>query len=104
MIGIPRLQDIAQALYAGADPTQLYLREPPYAFTKAGETYTLQLTLPFVQKEELTISRQHDEVVIRVGTFKRHVPLPRALRRLKTAGAKLDGGRLTVQFVEEKTS
>ena len=60
-------------------------------------------TLPWF-KEELAISRQHDEVVIRVGTFKRHVPLPRVLTRLKTAGAKLDGGRLTVQFVEERTS
>jgi len=104
MVGIPRLQDIAQALYHGADPSQFYLHEPPYTFTKAGEVYTLQLTLPFVQKEELAISRQHDEVVIRVGTFKRHVPLPRVLTRLKTAGAKLDGGRLTIQFVEERTS
>src|SRR5499425_610945 len=104
MIGLPRLQDIAQVLYDGTDPTQFYLREPPYTFTKTGELYTLQLTLPFVQKEELAISRQHDEVVIRVGTFKRHVPLPRVLTRLKTAGAKMDGGRLTVQFVEERTS
>ena len=104
MIGLPRLQDIAQALFDGADPTQFYLREPPYTFTKAGEVYTLQLTLPFVQKEELAISRQHDEVVIRVGTFKRHVSLPRALTRLKTGSAKLDEGRLTIQFVEEKTS
>jgi len=104
MIGIARLQDSAQALYQGTDPTQCYPHEPPYTFTKAGEVYTLQLTLPFVQKEELTLSRQHDEVVIRVGTFKRHVPLPRVLTRLQTAGAKLDGGRLTVQFVEEQTS
>jgi arsenite/tail-anchored protein-transporting ATPase len=104
MIGLPRLQDIAQALFEGADPTQFYLREPPYAFTKAGEAYTLQLTLPFVQKEELAISRQHDEVVIRVGTFKRHVSLPRVLTRLKTGSAKLDEGRLTIQFVEERTS
>jgi arsenite/tail-anchored protein-transporting ATPase len=104
MIGLPRLQDIAQVLFDGADPTQFYLHEPPYTFTKAGEVYTLQLTLPFVQKEELAISRQHDEVVIRVGTFKRHVPLPRVLTRLKTAGAKLEGGRLTIQFVEERTS
>jgi arsenite-transporting ATPase len=53
---------------------------------------------------ELAISRQHDEVVIRVGTFKRHVPLPRVLTQYKTAGAKLDGDRLTIQFVEERTS
>jgi len=45
-----------------ASRTQFYVREPQYAFTKAGEVYTLQLTLPFVQKEELAISRQHDEV------------------------------------------
>ena len=41
----------------------------------------LQLTLPFVQNWQSPASAM---VVIRVGTFKRHVPLPRVLTRLKT--------------------
>ncbi len=102
MVGVPRLQEITKALYGEGDPTQFYLQEPPFAFTKAEEVYTLHLDLPFVHKEEIAISRQDDEVVIRVGTFKRHVPLPRVLTRLNTTSAKMEGKRLTIQFVEEK--
>jgi len=85
----------------GADPTQFSMQEPPYTFTKDGETYTLALHLPFVHKEEIAITRQQENVVVRIGSFKRHVPLPRAISRLKTAGAKMDGSRLVIRFVEE---
>ena len=104
VVGIARLQDVAEALYQGADPTQFYVQEPPYTFTKDGRTYTLVLQLPFVHKEEITMTRQQEDVVVRVGSFKRHVPLPRALARLKTAGAKLEGSRLVIRFVEEGTT
>jgi arsenite-transporting ATPase len=101
VVGISRLQDVAEALYHGADPTQFYVQKPPYAFTKDGAAYTLVLHVPFVHKEEITMTRQQEDVVVRIGSFKRHVPLPRAIARLKTAGAKLEGDRLVIRFVEE---
>jgi len=101
VVGMARLQEVAEALYQGADPTQFSMQEPPYTFTKDGETYTLALHLPFVHKEEIAITRQQENVVVRIGSFKRHVPLPRAVSRLKTAGAKMDGSRLVIRFVEE---
>jgi hypothetical protein len=39
--------------------------------------------------------------VVRIGSFKRHVPLPRAVSRLKTAGAKMEGDRLVVRLGKE---
>jgi arsenite-transporting ATPase len=101
VVGISRLQNVAEALYHGTDPTQFYVQEPPYAFTKEGTAYTLVLHMPFVHKEEITMTRQQEDVVVRIGSFKRHVPLPRAIARLKTAGAKLEGDRLVIRFVEE---
>ena len=101
VVGMARLQEVVEALYQGADPTQFSMQEPPYTFTKDGETYTLALHLPFVHKEEIAITRQQENVVVRIGSFKRHVPLPRAVSRLKTAGAKMEGSRLVIQFAEE---
>jgi arsenite-transporting ATPase len=54
-----------------------------------------------VQKEEIDVTREADELVVRVGSFKRHVPLPRTVARLKTGSARMDGARLRIQFVEE---
>jgi arsenite-transporting ATPase len=101
VVGQARLREVAEALYQDEDPTQGSLEAPPYAFTKEGEHYRLELTLPFVQKEEIDITRQREDLVIRVGSFKRYVPLPRAIARLKTAGAKMEGSRLIVQFGAE---
>ena len=84
----------------GTPITRLRLRAE---FVKDGEVYRLELTLPFVRKEEIDLTRQPEELVVRVGSFKRHVPLPRAVARLKTVGAKMDGSRLRIQFAEEVT-
>ncbi|WP_256872896.1 ArsA family ATPase [Candidatus Entotheonella palauensis] len=61
----------------------------------------LEVVMPFVQKEEIDLTRQAEDLVIRVGNFKRHVPLPRSVVRLKTAGAKMDEGHLIVRFADE---
>lgn len=101
VIGWQRLQDVAQALYGETDPTAHHVTAPPYDFIKDSSRYRLEITLPFVHKEEIDLQRQPEDLVIRVGSFKRHVPLPRTVARLKTAGAKMDGSRLVVRFDEK---
>lgn len=101
IIGAARLQELGQSLYGDEDPAQCYISSPAYAFHKEGEDYTLEVTLPFVQKEEVDLTRQADDLVIRIGGFKRYVPLPRAIVRMKTAGARMDDGRLIVRFANE---
>ena len=101
IIGTARLLELGQSLYGDEDPSQCYMSSPSYAFNKEGSDYTLEVVLPFVQKEEIDLTRQGDNLVIRVGSFRRHVPLPRAIIRLKTAGAKMDDGRLIVRFSGE---
>lgn len=103
VVGYTRLQEAAQALYGGADPTQRFVDAPAYTFSKHGDAYTLELPMPFVRKEEIDLTRQPEELVIRVGSFKRHVPLPRAVTRLQTGGATMDGDRLVIHFVEENS-
>jgi arsenite-transporting ATPase len=103
VIGHARLQEVAHVLYAGADPTQRYVDAPAYTFVKHGEAYTLELPMPFAHKEEIDLTRQPEELVIRVGNFKRHVTLPRAIMRLQTGGASMDGDRLVITFVEGNT-
>jgi arsenite-transporting ATPase len=104
VIGRVRLEEAAARLYGDSDPTQFYLNAPPYAFAKENGGYRLEMNLPFVQKNEIDITRETDDLVVRVGSFKRHVPLPRTVARLRTGSARMDGTRLRIQFVEEKKS
>jgi arsenite-transporting ATPase len=104
VVGTERLQVVADALYPDMDPILCTVEAPPYAFTKEGKTYTLTLALPFVHKEEVDLTRRQEDLLVRVGSFTRHVPLPRAVARLRTTGAKMQGQRLVITFAEEGAS
>lgn len=101
VIGLSRLQQVSDALYGKDDPTRFYLKATPYQFLKTGDEYVLQFDLPFVQKSEIDLVRQNDNLVIRIGTFKRHVQLPRAVVRRNVVGAQMTGIELKVRFGAE---
>ncbi|WP_267241186.1 ArsA family ATPase [Streptomyces sp. PR69] len=60
-----------------------------------------RLPLPGAVKEELTLVRRGDELVITAGPFRRIFALEPALRRCTVAGAGLTGGELTVRFAPD---
>ncbi|MGW6020800.1 ArsA family ATPase [Streptomyces sp. NPDC055099] len=59
------------------------------------------IPLPGAVREELGLIRRGDELVVTVGTFRRIVPLPSALRRCTVAGAGLRDGELRVRFAPD---
>ncbi|MFY9264630.1 MAG: ArsA family ATPase [Solirubrobacterales bacterium] len=63
------------------------------------DTATLMLALPFVKKGEIGLNKIGLEVVIRVGDQKRTLILPSSLAGFKPAGAKIEDGRLRVEFL-----
>jgi arsenite-transporting ATPase len=100
VIGTDRLREVADTLYGDDDPSQFYVQSPPYEFSKRDGVRTLKLKLPFARPEDVDVSRLAEDLVIRVGSFKRHIPIPRSMQRLKTGGAKMEGAQLVVKFVE----
>ena len=64
--------------------------------------FTLKMPLPLATKEQIELLQTGDELVVQVGDYKRNVILPRALAILQVAGAKLDGGELRINFVQQK--
>jgi arsenite-transporting ATPase len=60
--------------------------------------YVLEVELPFTERGEAQLSRRSDELVLQVGGWRRTLLLPRALVDAPTKGAKMDGGKLRIQF------
>jgi arsenite-transporting ATPase len=58
----------------------------------------LELGLPFTERDDLELGRVGDELLVRVGPYRRAVVLPDALRRRAVGGAALRDGRLRVTF------
>ena len=63
----------------------------------------LSIALPLVEKEEVNLHRSVvDELIVRIGNWKRNIALPTGLARLKIDSAKYDGDRLNILFRKEE--
>lgn len=60
--------------------------------------YLLKVSIPCTDKEDVNLFQAATDVVIKVGNFKRNIPLPNTLRQYGITGAKLLNGILTIQF------
>jgi len=101
VVGIEMLEKVAAALYGDEDPTRLFVRGPVQEVVSEDGRYVLTIALPFVTKEELSLVRNADELVVHAGNFKRNIILPHLLQRLPALGAKFEGNQLRISFGEE---
>jgi len=98
MIGVDRLTEIGEALFADTDPAEFLYRGRPYTVRSEAGVHILEVALPFTSREELQLSRNGDEMVISIGGWRRSIVLPRALVDSPTRGAKMEDGILRVEF------
>jgi arsenite-transporting ATPase len=98
MVGIDLLRRLAKALYGAADPTQFFYRGRPYEVVRQNGGFILSVDLPFTEKQQISLSRHADELVIDLGTWRRTLVLPRILVDAPTQGARFDNGTLKINF------
>jgi arsenite-transporting ATPase len=98
VVGVPSLERLGRELYCGKDPAQIYFDESPYRFKKVDGSYQLQIRLPFVERREVELYKKSDELIIRIGNFKRHVSLPQAMTNASPRSARIQGDRLIISF------
>jgi arsenite-transporting ATPase len=97
-VGPEALRSFADALYADEDPTARFGTREPMRVRRRGDAMVLDVDLPFTDHDELDLGRVGDELLVRVGPYRRGLVLPDALRRRVVSSAKLRGGRLSVTF------
>jgi len=101
VLGRERLSELSRALYAEKeDPAAIVRTEAPYKFTKHDGHYEVRLQLPFAVKGEVGLFKKGDELVVQVGTLRRHIGLPTSMAGLSPSRAKLENKILTVEMKE----
>ncbi|HET6698229.1 MAG TPA: ArsA-related P-loop ATPase, partial [Nocardioidaceae bacterium] len=103
-VGVAALTAAAEQAYAGDDPLAVGGGSEPLTVRRTPHGMVLRLELPFVDKDDVDLARHGDELVVTVGTYRRVLALPAALRHRPVLGARVDGGALVVRFgdVEER--
>src|SRR5580693_5048801 len=101
VLGKKRLYDLAMLLFPeGEDPSAVTRTEKPYHFGKGNGVYEVRVQLPFATKGEIGLFKKGDELVVEVGTFRRHIGLPRSMAALQPGRARLENRILTVEMKE----
>jgi arsenite/tail-anchored protein-transporting ATPase len=103
-VGLDALRSFADALYGDDDPTARFGVSDPLRVSQRGAGAVLEIDLPFTDREEIELGRRGDELLVRVGPYRRAMILPDSLRRRSVAGARLQDGCLEVEFAPDRTA
>jgi arsenite/tail-anchored protein-transporting ATPase len=102
VLGRQRLEELARALYAeGDDPAAVVRTERPYSFEKFEDRWEVRVDMPFASKGEVGLFKKGDELVVEIGTLRRHIGLPTSMAALQPSRARLAGGKLIVEMREK---
>jgi arsenite-transporting ATPase len=100
VVGLDMLRRMAESIYGERDPTKVFFVGQTHTVEKKDHLYLLSVPLPFVEKENIQLTRSAEELVVHIGNKKRNITLPRALVHLDVLGAKHEEDTLIVRFGE----
>ena len=98
LVGVEALRGFAEQVYGDLDPADRLHEGQPLRITRRAGRTSLSLELPFADRDDLDLGRRGDELLVRVGPYRRAITLPDSLRNRAVADATLKRGRLTVTF------
>ncbi|HXF62678.1 MAG TPA: ArsA family ATPase [Caldilineaceae bacterium] len=108
--GVEMLRRMAQSLFGeqpqrggAGDPTQRFFTGRPQEIFRQDGHYVLSIPLPLVEREQVHLHRSvFDELIVRIGNWKRNIALPLGLAKLEIDGAKYVEDRLNILFAVDE--
>jgi arsenite-transporting ATPase len=98
LVGLDALRGFGAQVYGDLDPaSRLHEGQPLEVRRRNGRT-TLTLDLPFAERDDLELGRRGDEVLVKVGPYRRAITLPDSLRNRAVVDASLKQGKLRMTF------
>jgi len=98
MVGVQLLEQLGAEVYGDRRPADILFHDEPIQVKKRGTGYVLVMRLPFASREDLDVHRRGEELVVRLGSYKRALVLPQTLQRLDIRRARFEGQNLEIDF------
>ena len=67
-------------------------------FEKTEKGYKLDVYIPFTDKKDFDLYESGTDIIIKIGNFKRNIPMPNVIRKYSISGAKFNEGKLSIYF------
>jgi len=98
ILGYSLLKDLADQIYGAMNPLDRFFEGEPYSLIKEDGEYQLIIRLPFIVRDDVELNKISDELIIRIGSFKRHIMLPRQVAAIKSVKARYNDKHLRIYF------
>jgi arsenite-transporting ATPase len=97
-VGVAQLEAFAESAYGEDDPLAPPTGPGPMTLQRTESGAVLRIALPFAERADIDLARHGDELVVTVGSYRRLLALPTALRSHAVAGARVEDHALRVRF------
>jgi arsenite-transporting ATPase len=101
VLGYESLKKLADQIYGQKNPLARFFDGQPYDLTKEEGVYCLKIKIPFGGKDQVELNKVSDELIVRMGSFKKHLLLPRQVAASKSVKARMEAEYLNVCFEGE---
>jgi len=98
LVGFEMLARTGDDLFKNTNPIEVMYNFRTQQVRKEGDQYVLSIFMPFTDKSDLSLNQKYDELIIRTGSAKRTITLPRTIQGLSVVGAKFDQDTLNIRF------
>lgn len=99
--GVEGINRIVEATLKDWDVFQTIEIQKGEVYEKTEEGYLLKLFLPAIQSRELDMHESTNDIIIKIGNFKRNIPKPTALRNHHITGAKFMDQQLLIALTPQ---
>lgn len=100
ILGFRELDKLGKSIYGLRDPAQVFYKDSPYRFKQVNGVYQMRMHLPFADSEDVDLFKHGDELIVRVGSFKRSIALPRRMAHFEPNGSHVENGDLVINFLK----
>lgn len=92
------LQTVSNEIYKEIKPENVLFRDRIFTIKKNEDKYIFSISMPFVNKDELNLLQNGDEITISIKNERRNFKLPTKLQSKEIESAKYDDGKLNIYF------
>ena len=96
------LEQVGSQIYKEHLPEDILFQDKIFEVQKLQEGYSLNIHIPFVDKKELKLSQQGDELTLTIKNEKRCFTLPQKLRNHEISTAKYEDNQLKIYYLPLK--
>lgn len=93
------LEEVGETLYKNVLAEEVLFNNKIFEIAKKGDEYLFSIKMPFVNKEELDLIQNGDEITISIKNERRIFTLPTKLRSKEIIAAKYENGSLNIRFI-----